>query len=292
MDAMVLPMVTVARSNRSQLSQNVFERREKKYLMTPVQYTCFMQQVHEQFVEDEYPRSLILSIYYDTPDHRMIRRSSEKPLYKEKIRVRSYGEAGADDPVFVELKKKYRGVVYKRRLRCSRRAAECFLAGMPYEQAVTSFPMNDMLDDRSNAETGTSRLQDEALSARSCQIAHEITETRMRYGLIIPSMMIITDRVALHTRDDAIRITFNLEPQWRTSDLTFEQSFEGTPLLPEGETIMEIKCLDAYPLWLVHALNVSRLYPTACSKYERAFTQSQKIEDGRTWRCANEGDNR
>jgi hypothetical protein len=98
----------------------------------------------------------------------------------------------------------------------------------------------------------------------------------MRYGLIIPSMMIITDRVALHTRDDAIRITFDLEPQWRTSDLTFEQSFEGTPLLPEGETIMEIKCLDAYPLWLVHALNVSRLYPTACSKYERAFYSISK----------------
>ncbi|MGN1179585.1 MAG: VTC domain-containing protein, partial [Suilimivivens sp.] len=97
-------------------SQMVFERYEIKYLMNYRQKDAVLQAMEPYMSLDEYGHSSIRNIYYDTPDFRLIRESMEKPVYKEKIRVRSYGPSGSGDPVFVELKKKYKDVVYKRRI--------------------------------------------------------------------------------------------------------------------------------------------------------------------------------
>ena len=94
----------------------VFERYEYKYLMSESQQQAVLEAMEAHMQEDVYGHSSIRNLYLDTPHFRLIRRSLEKPVYKEKIRVRSYGRAGLADEVFVELKKKYRSVVYKRRL--------------------------------------------------------------------------------------------------------------------------------------------------------------------------------
>ena len=92
-----------------------FERREVKYLISAEQRRDIMKLVEEYMKPDEFGRSAICSVYYDTPDMLLIRRSLDRPVYKEKLRVRSYGPVSGDKKVFVELKKKYNGVVYKRR---------------------------------------------------------------------------------------------------------------------------------------------------------------------------------
>ena len=95
---------------------NVFKRYELKYLLTPAQRDAVLLGIAPYMQLDRYGHTTIRNIYFDTGDYRLIRRSIEKPAYKEKLRVRSYRLVGSDDTVFVELKKKYDGVVYKRRI--------------------------------------------------------------------------------------------------------------------------------------------------------------------------------
>ncbi len=96
--------------------QTTFKRYEIKYLMTRRDEEQILLAMQPYMKPDQYGHSTIRNIYYDTDNYRLIRHSLEKPAYKEKLRVRSYQTVGADDPVFVEQKKKYESVGYKRRL--------------------------------------------------------------------------------------------------------------------------------------------------------------------------------
>ena len=71
--------------------QNCFERYEKKYFLSPEQQRQLLQAIGSHVKMDFYGRYTISNLYYDTPDWRLIRTSLEKPIYKEKLRVRSYG---------------------------------------------------------------------------------------------------------------------------------------------------------------------------------------------------------
>ena len=108
---------------------DVFKRVERKYLLTPAQYEELLDRMSDRVGDDAFPHSLIQSMYYDTPVHGMICRSLEKPVYKEKLRVRAYGYPTPDSPVYVELKKKYDGVVYKRRASMEAGRAMALLRG-------------------------------------------------------------------------------------------------------------------------------------------------------------------
>lgn len=92
-----------------------------------------MIQVMEPYMKlDSYGRTTIRNIYLDTETFRLIRRSLEKPVYKEKLRIRSYRPVHNADPVFVEIKKKYKSVVYKRRLQLAEQdVMESFRTGSP-----------------------------------------------------------------------------------------------------------------------------------------------------------------
>ena len=96
--------------------QCCFERYEKKYCLTLSQQRFLLERMMPYMKKDAYGEYTICNIYYDTDDYRLIRASLEKPVYKEKLRVRSYGVPQEDGKVFVELKKKFDGVVYKRRI--------------------------------------------------------------------------------------------------------------------------------------------------------------------------------
>ena len=235
---------------------------------------------------DEHGRSTLCNVYFDTPDHLLIRRSLEHPLYKEKLRVRSYGIPGEDDQVFVELKKKYRGIVYKRRVGCSYAAARAYMDGMPYEQACREFPLPDSI------------LAEASLSSRSLQIAREIDAFKERYTPLRASTVTICDRtayapLAIGGEGEAagvpsmLRITFDENVSYR--DL-FEEALIARashrrppvgfgmprPLLPADEAIMEVKCAGPFPLWLVDALDGCEAYPSSFSKYGAAYQASMR----------------
>lgn len=107
--------------------QAVFKRNEIKYLLTGRQLSSLMPVLQSHMVPDAFAHSSILNLYYDTPDFRMIRRSLEKPKYKEKLRLRSYGTPESGSQVFPEIKKKARGIVYKRRVSMSCEDAMAYL---------------------------------------------------------------------------------------------------------------------------------------------------------------------
>lgn len=109
--------------------QTVFKRVELKYLLSKKQKNELMKLILEHMIPDQFGCSLIRNLYYDSNNYRLIRRSIEKPVYKEKLRIRGYGEVNEDSLVFIELKKKYKKVVYKRRLCLPEKQAVAWLNG-------------------------------------------------------------------------------------------------------------------------------------------------------------------
>ena len=143
------------------MNRQTFERYEKKFLLTEQQYTALRPVLDRYMEKDEHPLYTISNIYFDTDTCGLIRASLEKPAYKEKLRLRAYGRPSADTEVFLELKKKYRGIVYKRRINMPLFEAEAFL-----------------LYDRSPAWT-----QDRTASFSDLQIFRELQYTKKRYSL-------------------------------------------------------------------------------------------------------------
>lgn len=242
-----------------------FERKEVKYRLNPVQVRTIKQALGAYMAPDEYGQTSITSVYYDTRNRDMISRSLEKPAYKEKLRLRTYGPRSAQAPVFVELKKKHKGIVYKRRIAVSESAARLFMVGVPYGRAIGRHPLAD------------EALEAESHSAKSLQIAEEIAACVRRNGPVFPSMAILVERVAWAPLPDArgaqaegVRITFDERIRYR--DLFAPEGKRASvPLLAAGEAIMEVKVPGAYPLWLVRMLDDCRAYPTSFSKYGEAY---------------------
>lgn len=206
-----------------------FERKEVKYRLSTIQVRAIKQALSAYMAPDEYGQTSITSVYYDTPNRDMISRSLEKPLYKEKLRLRTYGPRNASAPVFVELKKKHEGIVYKRRIAASEPAAQLLMVGVPYERAISRHPLAD------------EAFEADSRSAKNLQIAEEIAACVRRNGPVLPSMAILVERVAWAPLPDArgaeaegVRITFDERIRYR--DLfASEGKRASVPLLAAGE---------------------------------------------------------
>ena len=119
---------------------DVFRRRELKFLINQTQRDALQRLLEEKMVPDKFGKKTICNLYYDTPDFRLIRRSLEKPVYKEKLRLRSYGRIEPGVDVFLEMKKKYKGIVYKRRVKVSQEEAMAFMerrAPLPKDSQIS-----------------------------------------------------------------------------------------------------------------------------------------------------------
>lgn len=221
--------------------QNIFKRHEMKYLLTSQQKEQMLEALSLYMRPDHYGHACIRNIYYDTDNFRLIRRSLEKPAYKEKLRIRSYQAAGPDDTIFVELKKKYHSIVYKRRIAITEQAArECFQTDAP-------------------------------LPVRS-QIADEIDYFRSYYQPLKPAVFLSYERDAYASVDGSdFRVTFDENIQYRQEDLSLGTEIYGKALLEPGEALMEIKAADAVPLWMSRQLAASEIYQTSFSKYGTAY---------------------
>ena len=233
-----------------------FERRELKYRITDAQRAALEAAFDARMVPDEYGESTICNIYYDTADYRLIRASLEKPAYKEKLRLRSYGVTGPGGEVFLELKKKYKGIVYKRRITLPEDAAGEFIAGRA--------PLG---------EHG--------------QIGREIEYFTAFYAPLLPAVHLSYERSAWFSREDRdLRITFDKNIRFRQEDVSLTLPAGGRCILPEGESLMEIKAAAALPLWLVSELDTLGIYQSTFSKYGEAYkailARAQKTFGGKT----------
>lgn len=242
----------------SSTNLTVFERHEIKYLVSERQRRFLVQALGEHTEPDPHGESTICNVYYDTPDFRLIRRSLEKPVYKEKLRLRSYGPARPRQDVFLELKKKYKGVVYKRRISVEETAAERFLDGL-------------------------APLPEES------QIGREIEYFCRFYGGLVPAVHLSYDRTAYFSKDDpGLRITFDRDIRWRSNRLTLTAQPGGEQILAAGQSLMEIKAGASMPLWLVKLLGECQVRQTSFSKYGMAYETmlQNRLQESRGVFCA------
>lgn len=225
------------------MAQEKFKRTEKKYLLESAAYEKLVRELSKYMDKDKYFDSDIMSLYYDTPDYRLIRASIEKPVFKEKIRLRSYGVPSDSDKVFLEYKRKYKGVVYKRR---------------------SAMPLGDAKIFTAGGET----------EPRNGQIERELRYAFEFYPQLAPRMLITYHRHAYVGKGGKeLRITFDDKVTYRGYDLDLGCGVYGRQLLKSGQRLMEIKLSGSMPLWLSGLLDELKLYPTGFSKYGRAYTE-------------------
>ena len=221
-----------------------FKRKENKYLIDPYRQELFLQRIRDRVTDDPYGEKTVCNIYLDTPGFRMIQSSieateEEKP-FKEKIRLRSYRLPGPGSDVFLELKKKYKGIVYKRRLCAPLGIIQRYLAG------------GDLPEDS--------------------QTAKEIDFAMKRYGWPEARMMVFYERAGFFGAEDpSLRITIDRNTRYRADDLHFDYGSGGRLLLPDDTRILEIKASNAYPLWLVRTLDELGIRKTTFSKVATAY---------------------
>lgn len=235
--------------------QAVFKRYEIKYMVTAEQKARILKAMEPYMEMDRFGRSTVRNIYFDTDDYVLARHSIAKPDFKEKLRVRSYSKADADSTVFVELKRKFDGVVYKRRVGLREADAMQWMAGT-HDPAVMC-----------------------SLAAESPQVTSEIEYFKSLYSGLKPVLYLSYDREAYRMRSGAhaadggteFRVTFDSNIRCRESDLTLRSEAYGTDMLEDGMFLMELKCPGAIPLWMTEVLSKEHLYKTSFSKYGTAY---------------------
>ena len=198
-----------------------------------------IDKLNGHMIVDKYGKTSIQSLYYDTPNSRLIRESLDKPDFKEKIRLRSYGLNKPGKPVYLELKRKANGIVYKRRIESN------------VDKVDEFFNKENEFDDG--------------------QISKEIAYFRDFYDNLIPACLIIYDRVAYYEPDGDLRLTIDYNPRYRVDDLNLSTSTDGISLLADGSAILEVKVQKAIPLWLSKILTDGKIYISSFSKYGEAY---------------------
>lgn len=225
---------------------NTFMRREIKYLLTAHQQTEILERIYTYMTEDRYSNQTISSLYCDNDEDIMIRTSLDKPIYKEKLRLRAYGTPQDDSRVFLEIKKKFDGVVYKRRAKMN------FAEAMNY--------LNDgVLPD-------FTRYNEQQVMA---EISYMVQRSRLK-----PKAAIFYDRRAFFGNDDhELRLTLDGNVRYRLDDLDLRNGTEGIQLTGQPHCVMEIKSADSIPLWLAEILTKLALYPGSFSKYGSVYRE-------------------
>lgn len=234
----------------NKMAIEVFNRYEKKYLITDEIYNNLVDYLGEYMHEDIHNRSndfySISNIYYDTEDNYLIRHSVDKPIFKEKLRLRSYGQVGLESKVYLEIKKKYNGIVNKRRTILTMKEAGDFI---------------------------TTKIKPLYQPYMNKQVLNEIDYFIHKYD-VKPKLYLSYDRRAMFGKEDMnIRITFDTNIRTRRYDVGLEYGSYGELLLDEGSWLMEIKINNGAPLWLSKILSQYKVYPTSFSKYGTEYTK-------------------
>ena len=220
------------------MAQQIFRRTEIKYVLSETQVKSLMWLIEPYLKKDKYFKGTNCSVYYDNDSRYLAIHSLEKPLYKEKVRVRSYGVPKLEDTVFLEIKKKYKGIGSKRRI-----------------------PIK-LSDFYNYLKTGR-------LDSNSDIIKAELDNCFKRYDLK-PTMFLAYDRTSYCDKDDpTFRVTFDRNVRSRNKDLELEKGDHGKKFFKNNEIVMEVKALDHFPFYFVHVLSKLKIYPASFSKYGR-----------------------
>jgi len=223
---------------------NIFKRVEEKYLLTHEQYKKLFDNINDYIEKDKYFETTICNIYFDNNEDELIYTSMDKPIYKHKIRLRSYGTPKIDDDVFLEIKFKFKKVVGKRRIKIKLKDFKNYLKTRKY--------------------------------CGNDQIMKEIDYLFNLYDLK-PSYFIAYDRKSYREKNNEnLRITIDTNLRSRKDNLSLEFGDKGKLYFKERKYIMEIKTLGAMPLWLVKNLSNLGIYPVSFSKFGSIYKKDKE----------------
>lgn len=228
--------------------QQVFKRYEKKYKLTHDQEEKLLKAVDGRMIMDQYGEHTICNIYFDDDIFSLIRRSLDKPMYKEKLRLRTYGvPEDGDHTAFVEIKKKFDGVVYKRRVSMKLKTAEKYL----YEGI---HPKKDS------------------------QILREIDWFLKLHAPVKPKVVLTYKRRAFYEKDfPDFRMTIDRDITCRYDDLDLRKGVDGQKLFDENTSLLEIKIPGIMPLWMSKILADLKIYPVSFSKYGTYYKTTPEL---------------
>lgn len=222
-----------------------FKRYEYKYRLSAQQYVRLLEVMKTTMQLDEFGRNTINNIYFDTPDFLLIRRSLEKPTYKEKLRVRWYGAREEKTPIYIELKKKYKGIVYKRRIKRN------------WKETKGYFKYHEPLPTKDQE-----------------QITRELDYFMDFYATLRPALFLGYEREAyfgLENKD--FRMTFDFNIRCTEGEVLHQKNNNGTRVIPQDEVLLEVKTGEGLPQWLLHFFADEEVYRSSFSKYGTAYTK-------------------
>jgi hypothetical protein len=240
------------------MSIKTFKRYEKKYLVSTEQYNKLIPRLMEYMELDKHCRFGdnygIYNIYYDTENSDVISHSVNHPYYKEKLRLRSYRIPDSpNDKVFLELKKKIKGIVNKRR------------ATLTLEQAYRFLELGEKPDSD---------------NYHNKQVLNEIAYY-LKNNPVRPAVYIGYRRTALFGKENKeFRITFDSKILTRRNYLSLEAGYYGEDLLEEDQYLMEVKIIGAMPIWFTRLLSELAIYSTNFSKYGTEYKRHlSRVQD-------------
>lgn len=224
------------------VKKNIFQRVEQKYLLTKEQFLALQNVLDTYFEKDKYYKSNIYNLYFDNTNNDIIINSIEKPPYKHKIRLRSYKEPTKNDEIFLEIKKKYKGTVYKRRISLTLEEWNDY-----YKKDI--FPLHDT------------------------QIMKEI-DYEIKYFKLKPTYFVAYNRISYYSKEDEnFRITFDNNLRSRKTNLKLKDTKENKLYFDDEYYIMETKSLYGLPLWFTKELTTNNIYPKSFSKVGNIYSK-------------------
>ena len=224
------------------MNENIFRRIEEKYFLNKEQYKKLFYEINNYIEKDNYYKSNILNIYFDNNNSELIIRSGDKPIYKDKIRLRSYSVPSMNDDVFLEIKNKFNGITSKRRIKMK---------------------LNDFYNYINNGKSDNS------------QIMNEI-DYLFKYYNLKPAYFVGYDRLSYKGKDNnGLRITLDTNLRSRNDNLRLEYGDYGELYFNDDTIIMEIKTLNSMPLWLTSALSRLKIYPISFSKVGEIYKKEK-----------------
>ncbi len=226
---------------------DVFKRIEKKYVINSFQHDELISRFNEYMRKDYYSRDgayTIYNIYFDNDSNTMIHKSNMKPVFKEKIRIRTYDITDSEHCSFLEIKRKISKTVSKRRIAAPYGELEKFI----YNNEVPS-----------------------SLTKKEKQIAQELSYSINQYNSY-PKVFLSYKREAFYDKEnDDFRVTFDKDIIYRYDNVNFSSGNYGKNILNQDSYIMEIKFENALPLWITRLLSELKIYPTSYSKYGEIY---------------------
>ena len=254
------------------MDAKIFNRVEKKYLIQKSDYDFLLAEIKKHMEKDRYFRSEVYNIYFDTDNFDLIIQSIDRPLFKEKLRARSYG---GFDKVFLEIKTKIRGAAYRDDFLEKDDFEDDHNFGFKRRILITHKDFNELMKGKTTAEKLAQRKVEEN---SDLQIAKEVDYIIKKFNLK-PKILIYYNRESF-TGENSLRITFDKNLRFRHENIRFRKNSKDKSFFKnEKNIIMEIKAKDAMPLWLVKVLSAAHIYPEQFSKVGKVYETLRKEQN-------------